>query len=409
MRKSLLYKLLLSYNAIIGLVYCQAQSSFAYKSHLAEIKSAGFYKIVLPPGVVSKCNNELNDIRILNSKGIQSPYILKSDQAKFEEKNFIELPIIDVRKEADKQTHIIIQNKLTRPIDQLLLVIKNTDAERTVTISGSDDQNKWFVIKENISLNNLFVQEQDRFIQSLSFPNSSYKFFEIIINGKDQLPVNIVKAGIYEGVPRNGDFLEIPQPKIIQIDSSNKFSYINLKFDDNYLVNKLQLDIRGPKFFRRNVTILKYENDYVSFKDEYVLSSTIDASYTVNIKTKSLTLIIENQDSPPLNVASVKAYQLNKYVLTYLEPSVSYDLLFGDSLAGAPKYDLEFFKDSINNTPAEASLGPITKIDNEKAGIKQPGSQNTLILWIIIGSVLVLLLVLTFRMTKEVNKKNDSL
>ncbi len=407
MRINLLYKFLLIYIVIFQLINCQAQSpSFQYKSTLSDIKSASLYKLILSPAIVAKSKNELNDIRILNDKGNQVPYILKSDKPEFNEKNFLEFPILTIKKEADKQTHIAIQNKTNSSIDELLLVIKNTDAGRTITLNGSDNQKQWFVIKENIFLSNVFIQEQDRFVQSLSFPNSSYKFFELIINGKDLLPVNIVKVGIYEGVLHNGEFVSIPEPVIIQKDSSNKLSYISLMFNESYLINKLQLNVQGPKFFRRHVTIRNDEGFGYPLND-YVLSSDVAASYNTNIKAKKITLVIDNQDNPPIKIQSVKAYQLNKYLLTYLEPGNKYQLVFGDSTVNAPKYDLEFFKDSLKNTAAEISIGSIVKIDSAKIQPLQAGNKNMLTLWIIIIGVLALLLILTFRMTKEVAKKNN--
>jgi len=403
MKKNLFYKFSLICTMLLHLVYCQAQSSFRYKSSLGEIKKAGFYKISLPPAIVAKSRNELNDLRILNDKGNQVPYMLRSGTAVFEEKNFIEFPILDIRKEADKQTHVIIQNKTNKTIDELLLVIKNTDAERTVTLTGSDDQKQWFVIKERIVLSNIYIREQDRFIQSLAFPNSAYKFFELIINGKDLLPVNIVKVGLYEGTFHNGEYLRVPEPAITQKDSTDKSSYINLVFDQNYLVNKLQLNVVGPRFYKRRLTILK---DQVYSLNNYILSSGVDASFTINIKTEKIKLIIENQDNPPVRIQSVNAYQLSKYLLAYLEPAGKYNLVFGDSTAIAPNYDLEFFKDSLNKTVAEVNLGSIIPIDPLKKLSKQIHNKNMLTLWSIILAVLALLLILTFRMTKEVTKKN---
>ncbi len=220
------------------------------------------------------------------------------------------------------------------------------------------------------------------------------------------LPVNIVKVGVYEEVLRNGGFISIPQPTITQKDSSDKLSYITLVFNDSYLVNKLQLNVRGPKFFKRHISIDNDKSFNYSLNDN-VLSSDVDASYTVNIKAKKIILIIENQDNPPVALQSVKAYQLNKYLLAYLEPAIKYELVFGDSTANAPKYDLEFFKDSLNNTVSEVRTGPINKIDAIKNISEQAGNKSMLTLWIIIVAVLALLLILTFRMTKEVAKKNN--
>lgn len=407
MRKNLWQNNVLLCFALFQCTLSGAQSSFEYTSSLSEVKSGGFYKIILLPSIISKCKNEFNDIRILDNKGRQVPYVLKSDQPVFRQQNFIELPMLSIKKEADKQTHIVFENKLQKTISELLLVIKNTDADRMVSISGSDDQKQWFVISEGISLTSILVNDKDRFFQSLSFPKSTYKFFEIVINGKDLLPFNIVKVGVYEGLLRNGEYVPVPDPTFVQKDSSNKSSYVSVYFNDKYLVNKIQLEVQGPKFFRRRLTISEDDGNNILSIGGYILSSGIDNGYTLNIKTKKLLFVIENEDSPPVILKSVKAYQLNKYLLTYLEPSNEYQLQFGDSAVAAPRYDLEFFKDSLKNSPAEISTGAIVRNKFEKNITNTTGSKNMLFLWVIIGAVLIVLLLLTLRMTKEIAAKNN--
>ncbi len=406
MRKNLLYKMLLCGFFLLPCVVSNAQSSFGYKSALDTVVSGGFYRIPLSPSIISKCKNDLHDIRILDHAGRQVPYVLRSGRPAFEEKYFIELPILSVKKEADKQTHILIQNISQKEVGELLLVIKNTDAERTVSISGSNDQEQWFVIKENILLTNLLAPDTDRFFQTVSFPNSRYKFFEFTIIGKDILPINIIKAGMYEGRHKSGEYVQLHNPAISQKDSSDHSSYVSVIFNDTYVVNKLQPEVQGPKLFRRNISIRDADEKFDYNPGNYILSSATDNSYVITARTKKLVLIIENQDSPPVKVLSVKAYQLSKYLLTYLEPAETYQLVFSNSAAGAPQYDLEFFRDSLNNTVNEIGTGLVIKNLQEKISPAQ-NSHSMIILWIVIIAVLGLLLVLTVRMTKEVSKKEN--
>lgn len=407
MKRNLLFSFLLIVG-ILPVVYCQAQSSFRYKSALERVSKQGFYKIILPPAVVGKCTNSFNDLRILDEKGKQVPYILQTDQEEFDKNSFTELPILSIKKESDKQTHVVIQNQLNKAISEILLVIKNTEADRSVNISGSDDNNNWFIIKENVHLDNFIPPDNDdRFIQFINFPSSSYKFFKISINGKDLLPVNIVKAGVYQGLFHHNKYLPVPAPVFKQKDSSNQTSYILVQFNDVYLINKLELLVQGVKFFRRNLRIHELVTNAGYGQESFSISSAAPASYAMNIKTKTLALEIENEDNPPLKVSAVNVYQLNKSLLAYLEPSRKYDLVFGDSSRRAPNYDLGFFKDSITNNAAEIGMGPVIKNDLAKSPDKSVKKNNTLLLWIVIGAVLILLLTLTLQMTKEMKRKEN--
>src|SRR6187399_918002 len=52
-----------------------------------------------------------------------------------------------------------------------------------------------------------------------------------------------------------GDGQVIPAPVISRKDSSNHHSYLTLTFDAPYLVEYLNLDIQGPRLFKRKVHV----------------------------------------------------------------------------------------------------------------------------------------------------------
>jgi hypothetical protein len=211
---------------------CFSQNDFAYKANLDEVKSDGFYKIVLPPAIVAKCKYYLEDIRILDGKTNQVSYIIKQDALQFMESKFIEFPIVSKTKEQDKQTHITIENTGNRPINDLMLITSNMDAKRVVNISGSNDLKNWFVIKEGVWLDSYFNKRAEELVQSIALPTVNYKYFQVIIIGKDILPFNVVKAGIYKENYTQGKYIPIASPTIAQKDSSDKRSYVQLSFDE---------------------------------------------------------------------------------------------------------------------------------------------------------------------------------
>lgn len=399
MRRSLLYKLMLLVLLLPASLFCRAQSGFVYKTALENVKERGFYKIVLQPQIVAKCRKELYDIRIFDNNGKQVPYLLRTDYNNYTENNFTELPMLSVQQSSDSQTHVVVQNKLNKQLSELILVIRNMDASRTVTISGSDDRQRWYVIKENIFLDNVSSTGNDRFNQSIQFPASSYKYFNIVINGKGLLPINIMKAGVYEDLRYNSKYVALPDPAVYQKDSTDK-SYIRLTFNDEYVIEKIILNVEGPKFFNRQLFV---SGGYFSAQNAYHLRPDATTINSVNVKTKELNLVIYNEDNPALQVKSAKAYQLNTYLLTWLEPGNTYVMFFGDAAARAPRYDLQFFKDSIQNNFKEIATGPITNNPLVSA-IKQPEHHQKTLLWVILAAVGTLLLFFTWRMAKEIKQ-----
>jgi hypothetical protein len=390
------YKLL--FWAFLFVIACKAQPY--YHASLSAVSKSGFYKINLPPSLIAKSNESLQDIRIIDNSEQEVPYILKTDLPAFTAASFISFPILSAKKEVDKQTHITIENKASTPINRLLLIIKNTDAYRTVTLSGSDNLKQWFVIKENISLDNYLSSPEAHFIQSLSFPNSQYAYFKITINGEDVLPVHISQAGIYRQTYQAGKHMLLPAPIISQKDSSDKKTYVTLAFDDTYTIDRFELTISGSRFYNRTFTINNTTS--ADYNNSYTLNAAAAHSFNCHLKGNQLYLVIKNNDNPPLKINKVKAYQLNNYLIAWLEKGIEYKLTTGDSLATTPQYDLAFFKDSAQN-PIELMVGAITNISLPISTTKK--NSNHYMLWIILAAVLVLLLLLTRKLTTEVNKK----
>jgi hypothetical protein len=114
---------------------------------------------------------------------------------------------------------------------------------------------------------------------------------------------------------------------------------------------------------------------------------------------------IDNDDNPPLKIDNVTGYQLNRYLLAYLESRKKYQLFFVDSLASVPLYDLRFFNDSINVKTLIA--GPIERNTTASAIQEKATNNNKWLLWGSILPILIILLVLSTGLIKEINKNGD--
>ena len=405
MRKNQKHNIILLLLGCCGFINMHAQKGFRNKAMLDTVPASGFYQVNLLPVVSASLQEDMRDIRIIDAASKQVPYILRSDLPAFKENKFTSLPVVSVQKEKDGQTHIVIENTLHKSLSELLLIIKNTDADRSVTLSGSDDGKTWFVIKEHIYLNNLFSDSSDRFIQSLNFPISTYHFLKIIINGKEVMPVNIVKAGVYEEALHTGKYIAVPGPVLTQKDSSNKNSYVMARFNNSYFIDRLILHIKGPKFFRRTAELYTDENNVQVLQSSFIISSDKETIIPVKLKTNKLLFKISNNDNQPLQANSITAFQLNKYLLAYLEKASTYQLLFSDSGAVVPSYDLEAFKDSIAGNAPNLQYAVIEKnILPEKKPIAK-AADNKVIIWLAIGLAITILLLLTYKLTADIKNK----
>jgi hypothetical protein len=313
----------------------------------------------------------------------------------------------------------VIRNGSPGALSALLLIMKNSNVHRTAILSGSDDQQKWFVIREHIVLEEAGSDTADHYVQAISFPPSSYRFFKLILDDKGLLPLNILKAGINTRNTINGRYLGVPYPAIIQKDSSDKHSYITVQYRDSYRIDKLELILQGPVLFKRRAWVYDYvvtatHGEAATHADggerrllaETELSPGNTSFLVSSAKTNRLIIDIANGDDRPLIIQAVKTGELNRYVLTYLQPGTGYHFLAGDTDATAPEYDLKYFIDSLTRDPDELAAGPVSPIGRGQEPVtKIVPDHSGLILWSILILVLLSLAFLSYKMANAIPKK----
>ncbi len=389
----------------LAAIQSHAQDGFSYRSELDTVRQAGWYKITLMPDLLAKCKEDLSDLRIRDSAGNPVPYVERSDLPVFTTENFAAFPIFSNAKLVDSFTEVVAGNASAGNISSLLLVMKNVNAHRSAILSGSDDREKWFVIREHIELQEAGSDTADHYVQSISFPSSNYRFFKLILEDKGLLPVNILRIGVTSRSFTIGKYLGVPFPALTQKDSSDKHSYIMLQYRDRYRIDKLNLLLQGPPLFKRNIRVYDRGKNGDRFVSEATLSPGITSFSIPSVKTNSLLLDIANEDNKPLVVQAVQTAQLNQYLLAFLQRGYGYSLLAGNEHAQAPEYDLKYFADSLTKDPQEILAGPLLPVRPGAAAIVSPRADHSgLWLWGILSIVLLLLASLSYKMMKSIPK-----
>ncbi len=391
--------------ALNSLIVLAALASFGqknnYRSTVQPPDSSGFYKILLSPGILTQATTSYSDIRLIGKDHNQVPYLLETEKEFTTHYQFHEFPIASIQKGADGLTYYIINNNEQKPVPVLILQIANTQANRSFSISGSNDSTQWFAIKENIQVDNK-NEGSSSFIQEVILPKTSYAYYKILVNGKNLAPFNIIKAGVNETQLGQGTYSELPEPFSV-LNVNEGFTTIDLSFNGNHVVDQLKFNISAPKYFNRKVDIYDPESSN-AYLGRFTLSSNKENTIPLRFKGGKIRIKIEDNDNPILTIDGIYAFQLNRYLLAYLEKENSYTITFGDSSARAPQYDLSYFSDSIS---ASSPLLLTNAIENIPPGeIKSTDSKkDNRLLWTVIAVVLVILLFITRKMAREVKNK----
>jgi len=214
------------------------------------------------------------------------------------------------------------------------------------------------------------------------------------------------------------DNTPIPMPKVsTKEEKDKKQTVISVAFDAAYQIDKLELEVQGFKFYRRNAYIASANPDYNSrrrYSEPYI--RLVDFVITSGKPTliflpgssryENLSVIIENEDNPALIIKGIKAYQSNMYLTAYLEKEKHYVVRMGQADLEFPRYDLSYFSDSISRT------GPSIKVLNFRRTLPETvvklGVFSTKIwIWSALALLIALVGYLSFRMIKEIQQRKS--
>ncbi len=429
-KKRIVLSSLLLLSIAMGIADAQ---TYRWEATMADsVVKDGFYNIVLQPKIGSKLRNDFSDIRILDSESYEVPYVNKVEEPYFSSERFKEYPIVSKQMEDGCCTKLVIKNPGKKPINNICLILKNSDAIKVYRMAGSDDGVNWYGVKRYDVFYNTYSETDTKVVNYINFPLTDYLYyrFDIIDRGywdedrwtywysdRWSYPINILKVGYYETFLKEGKYNSVPAPAFEQLDSvKQKQTYIKLKFDDNYLINRIRFDFKGPRYYKRVATVAKkvvgdrkhiYFEPITTFELNSYSLNEFDLSY---FREKEFYLVISNDDNRPLTLDSIKTWQLTRYIKTYLEKGKKYRMVYGDSTALAPVYDLQYFVDSIPQVLPTLPVNkmeakPLESKDIKKEKVKElRWFENKIFIWLAIGAVILFLFFMSWKMLNEMKK-----
>ena len=400
----------IKFNSFLLFLLFALQSSandFRYYAPLTVPDSSGFFKIQISPSINSKVKNDFSDLRLVDSHKKEIPFILKTDDKDDNKSLFHEYEIISKNFYPDSITQIIIKNNTGKNISDISMIVRNADVNKEMKIAGSFDRKQWYVVKnaENISslLNNKNVSE----VRLINFPLTNYLYYRVEINDRNSEPVDVISIGSYIEEVSKPNLLKLSSRFSVSDSAKTKSTWIHIYLDEYTFVDEVEFSISSPSFYNRKaniyteVTNAKNNNPYPV--SQITINSKSFLKYKLSItKRNDLWVEIFNEDNPPLHFENVSCYQYNQYIIAQLEAGKSYQLLFGDSNAVMPQYDLHYFESLI---PASLKILTPGKISEIAFSTIAPPSKSFFkdkrFIWAVLIIVVSFLGIVTFRMLKE--------
>jgi len=344
------------------------KDGYKFYTNLDSIKKSGFYNIVLSPAINAKLKTDYSDVRIINNANKWVPHVFHSPVNEIS-RNAIQFNLKFSLQESNKTKTTIIINA-TKPINNIELLIKNTSVQKFCTLSGSNDNNNWFIISDSILLNPIPSEKSTVSNLKINFVESNYTNFKLVIYNRNKDPYNVL--AILQNATTIGFFNNFidsswrnPVTTLVQKDSG-KFSYIKINQQKTFHFNEINIKAEGIKYYNRNVDLYISDNKTNSFTipGRFIQSFSIANNSKLELKlptqnAPTFYLTIHNEDNPALQINEVNTILSYRYITAYLEKDNDYKLIMGNEQATLPNYDITKDYPNVKDSVTLVNTGKI--------------------------------------------------
>jgi hypothetical protein len=381
---------------------------YKWEASLKPVAGKGYHKIILSPEVLSKLSNGFYDIRILNDKGQEVPYLLREEKDTSKQ-IFRQYPILSKDIKPKCCSFYILHNADSQSIHEISLIIRNAEVEKKVRLEGSDDMNSWYVLKDWSTLSAINSTEETSELKIIDFPLSNYKYIRLELNDSASGPLQINSAGYYQHFSESGKFELLPNPVVKQSESTGRTTMVSAGYASPQYADMIELQLSGPPHYLRRARLeARIERSGKAYYE--TVSSFEINSFTPHIihlphpiKADTFRIVIANEDNPPLIAKSVNCWQRRRYLVSYLDSANRYMLKFGNVGLSIPHYDLQYFSDSLAADLPIAVADGIKAIKEAPKKVEEPKTFFTKkgIIWGAIVFIIILLSYVVARMMRD--------
>ncbi|MCP9752105.1 DUF3999 family protein [Ferruginibacter sp. HRS2-29] len=394
---------------------------YKYYMQLDTVSKPGYYNIALSPEITGRIKTDYSDVRIVyNAHWV--PYVLNTEKELLREAYLRDLKFSIPESNRQHTVVLATANDFDKTTLNLLLTIRNTAAERACSVSGSDDLKNWFVLNDSTWLSPFPGPQQTIREIRIPLPASSYKYFKVVIHNNNRDPFDIMKVATAVADDGNDNkiqqytrVIQNPPVRMTQTDSGN-ISYITVRQSQSYHFDRISYQISGTKYFNRKAAVYLSGDDVPSIGNPgrlYALFTIADNS-CFNTKlpvanSKTFFILVYNEDNPPLRFSELSTSLNQRFITAYLESNKLYQLIFGNSDATLPAFDLKVADSNRVNELPFVKTGSLVTVRSVKPDApKHTPANYKWLLWTAIGLVLLALFFFSLRRFREIGKNKTT-
>jgi len=372
-----------------------------------------WHKIELPNEMYDHISPGFSDIRIFgiteNNDTIEAPFLVRDYPEKTNLKTVQYTAINSSSTKKGKFITYEIANE--SPLNSIKINVNNlTNFDWKIRVEGSQDNTKWFTIVDDYRILSTSQKTGIYSFTTVSFPTSKYKYYRLLI--KDKPNAKIGSAEIYYTENNPGKRHKYKFKADIVIDrKEKKTTEFILDFGMQLPVNRVNFEaLKGNGFYRDFV--VEYVTDSTETKTGWkyhyrtATRSTLSSLEPLHITfptiySNKLKITIFNRDNKPLAFTKVEVFGPEYDLIARFDEKANYFLVYGNSSARHPQYDIVRFENNIPKDLNNLSLGIEKQIEKAPLIQKEPLFKNKLWLWGIMAIIIITLGWFTIKMMRN--------
>ncbi|AFM05708.1 hypothetical protein Fleli_3384 [Bernardetia litoralis DSM 6794] len=405
--------------------------NFLYKREVKGIKNSKqteWYKLEIPIEVVEKTNTDFSDIRIFGVSDLdtlETPFLTRKIMQQAENKQ-VDFKVINSSKKGNDYFFTLEKEENNdESINLIKLNFQNTNFDWKIKLEGSQNQNEWFEVLDEYRIVSIKNDFTDYKFTNLVFPNSKYKYYRIKITDKSESQSDnnnpiLSSANVFQQKTVDGNFQNIEIiSQHVEVDKVKKQTVIDIELAHSAPIDFISLGVKNDFDYYRTIQF-KYLLDSTQTEKGVIYNfvtlhtSTLSSiekqngksDFFINSSTKSnhYQIIISNQDNQPLDIGNIEIKSYVNQLFTRVAPTdknLTYFLMYGNERLQKPNYDIVRFESTIPNDIISLELESEQKIPQKEVEKVTPLFENSLWLWLLMGTIILVLTVFTFKMMKK--------
>jgi len=325
------------------------------------ISTTGLVKINLPVETLNAARSALEDLRLYDDAGNEIPYVLARP---------VSLPKIVQNAKSFQvslnanSTVITLETGLAQPLEAVNLETPAMNFIKAVRVESSSDGKNW---RELAHGRPIFRQSYGAANLKILFPPVAAAWLRLTVDDQRSQPVPFTGASVQAAIGETAPVETLPVT-VAERDENPGETRLALDLGAaNLDVASLQIETAEPLFTRQvSIAVPHISEDAVREQrigqgviyrvaiEGQPTSDNLSLPLENRVRSRELILFIENGDSPPLSIKSVRAERRPVYLVFLARQPGAFHLLTGNARCAAPRYDLAALGMNLNSVPVTA-------------------------------------------------------